>query len=238
MIRHMRRLPAFLMAAAAAAITLLVTPSTLWAAPLSEALIRIEINATDGDAGVQFFLDGKAWKSCDISDPDGNLLVTVTAVGSAGSNGLTELFIESSEPSFEEQPLADLLELFPAGNYEFDCVTTDDKTLKRSAALTHKLPAGPNVTVSQGASVVIAWVAVPGAFQPGVGDPDVVIGGWEVIVERLTDGRKFSITLPATATSVTVPPEFIKPKTKYKLEVLAIEESGNQTITEEEFTTP
>jgi hypothetical protein len=39
-------------------------------------------------------------------------------------------------------------------------------------------------------------------------------------------------------TSVTVPAEFIVPKTKYKGEVLAIEESGNQTIAQFEFTTP
>jgi hypothetical protein len=65
-----------------------------------------------------------------------------------------------------------------------------------------------------------------------------VIEGWEVIVERLSDGRKFSITLPATAAFVTVPAEFIAPKTKYKVEVLAIEESGNQTIAEKTITTP
>jgi hypothetical protein len=37
---------------------------------------------------------------------------------------------------------------------------------------------------------------------------------------------------------VTVPPEFLKPGTAYKVEVLAIAENGNQTITESEFSTP
>ncbi len=36
---------------------------------------------------------------------------------------------------------------------------------------------------------------------------------------------------------MTVPPEFMDPGTEYKYEVLAIEASGNQTITEREFET-
>ena len=96
MTRRIRRLRALLTATAAGAITLLSTPSTVWALPLSDTRIIIEINGTDGDAGVQFFLDGKGWRSCSIFDPDGNLLVNVTADGGAGMNGLTELLIESA----------------------------------------------------------------------------------------------------------------------------------------------
>jgi hypothetical protein len=240
MTRHMHRLPAFLVAAAAV-IILPLTPSTLWAIPLSAAAIRFEINGTAGDAGVQFFLDGTGWKSCAVSDPHGNLLVTVTATGSAGMNGLTELFIESAEPSFEVQPLEDLLGLFPQGNYGFDCVTTDDKALKRSASLTHKLPATPEGVGFDPGPGTIVWQEVTGPFELDgevFGDSNVVIVAYEIIVERLSDGLKFSITLPAPATSVTVPVEFIKPHTKYKVEVLAIESGGNQTIAEVEFTTP
>ena len=144
---HMQRQPVSLTVAAAAAITLLAAPSALWALKLPAAVIRFEINGTAGDGGVQFFLDGEGWKSCEISRPDGSHLVTVAATisdnGSAGTNGLTELFIESAEPSFADQSLAELLALFPAGKYDYDCVTIDDKSLKGSAQLTHKLPATP-----------------------------------------------------------------------------------------------
>jgi hypothetical protein len=239
MTTHLHRLPMLLLAAAVV-ITLPLTPATLRAAPLSAASIRIEINGTEGDAGVQFFLDGEGWKSCTVSGPDGQRLVTVTATGSARMNGLTELFIESAEPSFEEQPLPDLLRLFPQGNYAFDCVTTDDKTLKRSASLTHKLPATPEGVGFDPGPGKIVWQEVKGPFELDgevFGDSNVVIVAYEVIVERLGDGLKFSITLPAPATSVTVPVEFIKPNTKYKVEVLAIERGGNQTIAETQFTT-
>jgi len=242
MTRHMRRLPILLMAAAAA-ITLLVTPSTLWAAPLGAATIRIEINATDGDAGIQIFLDGAGWNQCQVSDPDGNPVVIITAQGSVGVQGLTELFSESAEPPFAEQPLSQLLERFPEGKYDFNCTTTEGQTLKRSATLTHKLPAPPDILQPVGAvppgGVVITWQ--PGAaLCEGCEAGELgVVAGYEVIVERLTDGRKFSITLPATDTSVTVPEVFIEPHTQYKGEVLAIEASGggNQTITEFFFET-
>ena len=244
MTRHLRRLPVSLTAAAAAAITLLVAPSTVWALKLPAATIRFEINGTAGDGGVQFFLDGEGWKSCEISRPDGNHLVTVTATisenGSPGTNGLTELFIESAEPSFADQSLAQLLALFPAGKYDFDCVTTDDKPLKSSAQLTHKLPATPAPTPQflPGGVVRIQWPPVTNPFEPG--GQAVVVVAYEIIVERLSDGRKFDITLPALPSNnrVTVPPEFIRPNTQYKGEVLAIEASGNQTIGEFEFTTP
>jgi len=235
MTRHMYRLPVFLVAV----LTLLFTAPKLWAIPLANARIIIEINATDGDAGIQIFLDGKGWNLCQVSDPNGIIVLNIQASGSVGIQGITELSFESAEPSFEEQSLAELLALFPKGKYNFDCTTTEEQTLKGSATLTHKLPAGPLVIGPEGTGVdptdvVIEWEAVTTAFPGGeLG----VIAGYEVIVERLKDGRKFSITLPATATSVTVPPEFIQPNTEYKFEVLAIEQSGNQTITESTFKT-
>jgi hypothetical protein len=45
----------------------------------------------------------------------------------------------------------------------------------------------------------------------------------------------FSVELPATTTSVTIPAEYLDPGTEYKLEVQAIEASGNQTTTEVTF---
>jgi hypothetical protein len=220
--------------------TLLVTAPKLWAIPLADARIIIEINATDGDAGIQIFLDGEGWNLCQVSDPNGIIVLNIQASGSVGMQGITELFFESAEPSFDEQSLEDLLALFPKGKYEIECMTTEGQMLKGSATLTHKLPAAPVVTPEEGAEVdpnmpvAIQWQSVTTAFPGGeLG----VIAGYEITVERLKDGLKFSITLPATATSVTVPPEFIQPKTQYKFEVLAIEASGNQTISESAFTT-
>jgi hypothetical protein len=45
----------------------------------------------------------------------------------------------------------------------------------------------------------------------------------------------FSADLPASVTSLTVPSEFLESGIEYKLEVQAIEASGNQTLTEMSF---
>ena len=45
----------------------------------------------------------------------------------------------------------------------------------------------------------------------------------------------FNTDLAASVTIVTIPAEFLEPGTEYKLEVQAIEKSGNQTISEITF---
>jgi hypothetical protein len=92
-------------------------------------------------------------------------------------------------------------------------------------------------TLPSNAPVVIDRNPVTQPF-PGTTSP-VTIGGYQVIVER--DSRKspiaFSVTLPPTVTRVTVPAEFIQARREYLFEVLAIDKSGNQTITEGSFKT-
>jgi hypothetical protein len=46
-----------------------------------------------------------------------------------------------------------------------------------------------------------------------------------------------SIYLPASTTSVAIPDGFLEPGTDYQWEVLAIEESGNQTLSSGSFST-
>ena len=48
---------------------------------------------------------------------------------------------------------------------------------------------------------------------------------------------QLDVDVPSDETSVTVPAEYLNPSTVYQFEVLATEESGNQTITEGFFCT-
>lgn len=220
------------------ALALVVAPQQLRAERLDDATIIIEINDTDGDAGVQIFLDGEAWAEMRVLDPDRNTILDIRATGSIGIQGITELFFESAEPSFDEQPLSELLALFPEGRYKFRGVTTEGVDLKGGAKLTHALPAGPALVSPQEdqedvdhENTVVEWILVA--------DPaGSRIVGYEVIVEREEPSLLvFSADVGPTTTSVTVPPEFMLPGTDYKYEVLAIEASGNQTISEREFST-
>lgn len=236
--RHMRMLTAVVLVA------LLVAGPDLWAIPFSQTKIIIEVNATAGDAGIQIFLDAEGWNRLEIFDPNGDRIFEVSGSDSVGMTGLTELFFESAEPSFEELPLDQLLARFLAGNYTFAGTTVDGKQLTGKATLKHNIPAGPEIVspaecaaLNPGLPVVVDWEPVTDPF-PGT-NLAVKIVGYQVIVEREKPQPllAFSVSLPATVTRVTVPPEFIQPKAQYKFEVLAIEASANQTISEGTFTT-
>ena len=67
---------------------------------------------------------------------------------------------------------------------------------------------------------------------------DLEIICYKVIVEIEFDDevvKIFDVDLLEDDRSVHVPPEFIALSDEFKYEVLAIEASGNQTITEDEF---
>lgn len=201
----------------------------------SDARLKVEINATDGDAGLQVLLDGEAWNEVELLDPQGNTIVDVDVAGPAADYGLTELFSESSEPPFEEFPLEQFKELFPEGTYSFRGATVDGTPMTASATLTHDFPDGPAILSPVAGSrvshdqVVVQWARV----TTPVG---VDIDGYQVlVVQEEPVLRVFSADLPATATRVSVPAEFVQPRTAYKVEVLAIETGGNQTLTELTF---
>ena len=236
MMRYMRMLPIFLLAVAA--LVLGAAAPEAWAKPFSAAKIIFEVNATDADAGIQVFLDGEPWKVVKIFNPDNEQIFKVLGTGNLGMFGLTELFSESNEPPFEEVSLAEVLAMFPAGKYRFEGTTVEGASLKSTATLSHVIPCGPEIVSSETLPFNMArieWNAVINRLDPATeecgGSTDLDIVGYQVIVDT------FQVTLPASATSVTVPPEFLEPNTVYLFEVLAIEASGNQTITEGSFMT-
>ncbi len=228
----------------AAMATFLSTAPKLWAVPFGQTGIIIEVNATDGDAGIQIFVDATGWTRLEVSDPDGQQILDFSANGSVEQQGITELHLESAEPSFDEQTLEELFLLFPAGMYTFSGMTDDGKTLNGKATLNHLIPNGPVVAspeegeaLDAGSPVVIDWNPVTDQF-PGT-DPGVNVVAYQVIVEQVKPQsvRVFSITLPATTTQVELPPQLVQANAEYKFEVLAIEDGGNQTISESSFKT-
>ena len=66
--------------------------------------------------------------------------------------------------------------------------------------------------------------------------------GYQVLVERETERKALPVVtldvmMPPTATSLRVPPGFLRPNKEYSWEVLAIERSGNQTLSSSTFMT-
>ena len=227
--------------AAVLAVGLLCGPgaSDAWAIRLDDAAIFIEINDTDGDAGIQIFLDGEGWDTMQVFAPNGEMVLGVAAAGNVGFQGVTELFLESAEPSFDEQPLEEFLALFPPGVYIFDGATTEGTPLRAGVRLTHRIPEAPVILSPEEegslevGDAVIEWERVPNP-------PGGRIKGYEVIVELDDENRPlrvFRADMGSRATRVTVPSEFLQRGRPYKVEVIAIETTGNRTISETEFET-
>jgi hypothetical protein len=207
---------------------------------LADARMIIEFNDTAQDVGIQMFIDGEPWKQLRATDPDGKVILNIRANNSLKLQGLTELFFESSEPALKEFSLDAFFKRFPEGLYELEGVTIDGEAIEGEAEFTHAIPEGPVILTPEDGSVqdpdntIIAWMDVP--------DPrGSTIESYQVVVTQLNINvlpkRTFSVHLPASVTSVTVPAEFMLPDTEYDFEVLAIEAGGNQTITSGLFST-
>ncbi|MDZ4345884.1 MAG: fibronectin type III domain-containing protein [Candidatus Binatia bacterium] len=234
--RHIRILSVFLAAMAALILSAAAAEAKAkQTVNFSIAKVYFEYNSTPNDLGVHVFLDGEDWKEIKIVNPQGRTIFEVEGKGPYKDLGLTELFFEGAEPNLADVPLEALLAKFPAGNYQLVGKTVDGERILGTAILTHAIPAGPTNVSAQlsGNSLIISWDPVTG---PPVGFPNVPINivGYQVIVGL------FQVTVPATKTSVTVPPEFVESLASGEqlFEVLAIEAGGNQTITESSFTKP
>jgi hypothetical protein len=229
------------------------------AEPFKVANIHFETNASACDVGIQIIFDTDGITKGLVKDPDGRRIYSFqSAEGMKAIGGQTEGFLEGVEPQIteliealgcepsdeeEEILLQDLLEAFPAGDYTLKG-TREGARFEDQATLTHFIPAGPEILapkegteVSDDAALLIEWDPVTEAILPDLG-PVNIVGYHVIVVEAGGEALpQLDVDLPADETSVTVPAEYLKPSTVYQFEVLATEESDNQTISEGFFCT-
>ena len=211
-------------------------PSARAAKPvkLEDSTMIVEFNDTDDDIGLQPFADGEPWTKLALFDPNGRKLLGVNPSGKLNKFGLTELFAETHEPELNELPLAKFKKRFPAGTYRFRGETVEGQKLVGRATLSHDIPNGPEIA-SPSKGQTVSENDLVASWNPGSQPDGVKLNAYQVIVETdEEDPRVFEADLPASVTSLKIPPEFLEPG-KYKIEVLAIEKSGNQTISELQF---
>lgn len=218
--------------------------------PLKEAKLNIEHNATDLDTGFQGFIDSDGWERLELKGPDGKVLLELQGRGALGELGLTELFFESVEPENAEVPLEELLATLPEGEYTIEgrAIESGERlgTTVGTALLTHVIPAGPVLlTPADGETVpttgvVMSWNPVTTTITGA----SLEVVTYQLIVEKVEDPhphvigkRGLSMYLPPSVTSITLPDGLLEPGTSYEWEVLAIEESGNQTLSSAAFVT-
>jgi hypothetical protein len=223
----------------------------------SECFFNIEFNATDLDVGVRGFFDFDPWNALTVEDattPIPNVIAKVDAFVGLADQGFAEWFFESGEPKLGESgySFGTLFDRFPDGTYTFTATPNAGGQEICTADLDYVIPCAPEISASgnRGLGVIISWEEVDqvvdtddttgeGSGVVCVDSEDLEIIGYKVIVEiELGDDevvKIFDVDLLADDRRVHVPPEFIALSDEFKYEVLAIEASGNQTITEDEF---
>ncbi len=229
--------------------------------PFKLTNIHFEANASACDMGIQMSFDTDGLSEGSVKDPNGQVVYQFGAVGGPGvTNDITEGFQERSEPQIidliralgcerdTEEPaiwLTQLLSAWPEGKYIFRG-SSADTNWRGFAVLSHKVPAGPEILapanrdiVSPDENLLIRWKKVTGPLLPELGPVNVV--GYHVVIADATNPEpfppgkmpaQFDVDLPASATSLLVPSQFLRANKIYEFEVLATEAGGNQTITE------
>lgn len=222
-------------------------PTTGRSTKIAAAKLIIEYNATDDDIGVHGAFDDDGWKRLCVFDPSGRPVLHVRPRGQLLDLTVAGIFFESREPPVSGFSFADLRAAFPEGGYTVRGESFDGTILVGSATFTHDVPAAPSITAPELAEdpkgtranpvpldgLVIDWDRVTRTVDGG----PLSITGYEVIVtkEIHDDPHGFSrpiydVHVPPTVDRLPVPTEFLQPDTVYELEVLALEVSGNQTI--------
>jgi hypothetical protein len=216
-------------------------PSALATDPcggLDECRAIVEINATDGDIGFQWLVDGGDLVGTEIIDPAGRRVYANAAYGPLHAQTLTESFGESAEhacrkwlaedPDDEVLTLSQFLRRWRAGAYVFRGRSADGEVASGKSPLTFWLPAAPTRIRYDGG--VISWEAGTSLgvcageteLWKFVGDGrlpihpmNVPVKFWEVTLELEEETeRTLTLRLPARGpnaqTSLTVPPEFLQ----------------------------
>ncbi len=116
---------------------------------LEEAYLYFELNDTDGDLGIHGKADGDAWKRMKIEAPNDRNLLNIYVRSRLRRQGLTELFFESAEPTFDELDPEVFFRRFPEGVYEWEGLTLDYEEIEGEVFLSHIIPEAP-VVVSVG----------------------------------------------------------------------------------------
>ena len=231
------------------------------------AEVFFELNNTDGDLGIHALIDGEPWKRLNIEDVNERRIFGASVRSRLRRQGLTEIFFESAEPTFDELAPETFFRRFPEGTYEVEGISLDGLEIESEVEITHAMPAPPVPTVNgvpaatqcddeepgydapviDADEYVIAWQPVT-MTHPTLGDPQnapgLVIVNYQVVVEtelETPDGEEFetifSVILPPDVTEMTIPEEFMEQGDTFKYEVLAREESWNQTAIESCFLT-
>ncbi len=190
-----------------------VASATAPCGDFGECKALIEINATDGDIGFHFLMDGDDLNSARIHDPNGQKVFEDYAKGPLKEQKLTETFAESAEPFCKEGlkededdvvvTLEEFVERWAAGTYEFTGMGDEGEKSEGETTFSHDIPAAPADVDFDVDTGEISWsdtgddlgeCATAAELDALVADgvlpthpEDVVVAAWEAVFEPDVD---------------------------------------------------
>lgn len=202
--RHLLRIAACVLLAAGLGVA--VAAATEPCDDFGACKALIEINASDGDIGFHFLMDGDDLARAAIFDPDLRRIFADHAFDALRDQGMTETFVESAEPLCWNDPeaeadeeivtLEEFLARWTPGTYYFFGVSHGFEVSIGTTALGFDLPAAPADVDFDGG--VISWLPgddlgecadferLAGLVASG-GLPehpvDVDVAVWEIVLE-------------------------------------------------------
>ncbi|MCP4764990.1 MAG: hypothetical protein GY875_01830 [Gammaproteobacteria bacterium] len=214
--------------------------------PFDEARLFFELNDTDGDLGIHGKIDGDEWKKLEIEDPNDRKMLNIKVRGRLKRQGLTELFFESAEPTFDELDPDEFFARFPEGEYDIEGKTLDGEERESEVYLSHVIPAAPDGVTINGedaaedcdadelpgvnptGGVVIDWDPVTMSHaarhgEDGLGEDGVIeVRYYEVVIEIDESDFKTVAFVPPEVTSWTFSEDFfgLSDEGEYKYEIL------------------
>jgi len=214
---------------------------------LSETELFFELNDTDGELGIHASIDGGPYKSLEIEGPRGRTLLRVNAYGHLARQGLTQLMLESAEPTFDELSPRRFFRRFPEGRYEIE-VSRGRQEFETEVELSHVMAAPPEARVNGISAaescdadelpvvsepVVIDWEPVT-ASHPEIGREGMVnMVRYQFFVEQ--GDTQFGVDLPPETTEFQVPLAITKTGGEFKFEIIARTADLNNTAIESCF---
>ena len=194
-----------------------------------DAQIIVEQNATDGDTEILISAlpnSDKGLRFFGVRSPDGRQVLAVAAP--SRRMGLREFAFETPEP-----PGAQILTVYPPGEYAFYGSATDGERFRGTAELSHELPP-PSVIifpmdgqVVPADSLTIQWSQVPGIAQ-------LIL---EFENESAEPEQTLTLNLPPDLTSFDVPQPLLVPNADYQVGIATVAHNGNIVFVEVEFST-
>ena len=221
---------------------------------MATTYLYVEYQSTDGDLGVHGSFDDHGWSELCVYAPNGDLILHTHPQAQLGDLTMAGIFFESREPLLEEFGFDELIAGFPEGEYAVRALSYDDTILTGAAWFTHAIPAPPVITApdytEDDESAEAFTVSVDGFVVEWEPVTETVFGdaadiaGYEIIItnedyeaDHGYNTPIYDVHVGADRTSLTVPAEFLDTDTLYEIELIALDYSGNQTITVGFFTT-